>query len=235
MPIPKRQFHPFSYPSALAARKFFILFLFLLASLIVYPYAESNAFGYYTFRVLGSAAIVFCVYAVSFRRSLVAIAALLAIPTFAHRILSWNVSASALSMLNIALSFVFDVFILVIIFRRVFAPSQPNAETIFGALCIYLLAGFAFASVYGMVSVLDPHAFYLDPASNFHRIPERMDFVYYSFATMTSLGASGMTPVSGEARSVSVIEALVGVLYLAVLISRLVGAYRHPAAKETLG
>jgi hypothetical protein len=45
---------------------------------------------------------------------------------------------------------------------------------------------------------------------------------------MTSLGASGITPVSAEVRSISVIEAIVGVLYLAVLISRLVGAYRHP-------
>jgi hypothetical protein len=230
MRLTRRIFHPFDRASALAGRKFFILFLFLLASLIVYPYAESSALGYYTFRVLGSAAIVFCVYAVSFRRSLIYIAILLAIPTFVQRILNWNVDASALSLLNISLSFAFDVFIVVVIFRRVFAPVQPNAETIFGALCIYLLVGFAFASVYGIVAALESRAFYLDPTTNFHSVPDRLDFVYYSFATMTSVGAVGITPVSGEARSVSVIEALVGVLYLAVLISRLVGAYRHPNA-----
>jgi hypothetical protein len=43
---------------------------------------------------------------------------------------------------------------------------------------------------------------------------------------MTSLGAAGITPVSPQARSVSVLEAILGVLYLAVLIARLMGAYR---------
>jgi hypothetical protein len=213
---------------ALAGRKFFLLFLFLLASLILYPYAENSALGYYVFRVLGSTAIVLCVYVVSFRRSLVAAALVLAVPTFLHRVLNLGAHSNWFSTLNVVASFVFDVVIVVVIFRRVFAPKQPDAETIFGALCIYLLAGFAFASIYGMVALLQPHAFYLDPLANIHTVPDRLDFIYYSFGTMTSLGASGITPVSAEVRSISVIEAIVGVLYLAVLISRLVGGYRHP-------
>jgi hypothetical protein len=214
---------------SIAQHKFFLLFLFLMASLVVFPYAEGRAFGYYAFRVLGSIAIVLCVYAVSFRRSLVIAAFALAIPAFLQRILNLSVSLSSLSILNIALSFVFDIFIVVVIFRRVFAPSRPNSETIFGALCIYLLVGFSFASVYGMIERIQTRAFYLDPSANLHIVPDRLDFIYYSFGTLTSLGAGGMTPVSAQARSVTVIEAILGVLYLAVLISRLVAAYRHPA------
>jgi hypothetical protein len=213
--------------ATLAGRKFFLLFLFLLASLIVYPYAENTASGYYVFRVLGSTAIVLCVYVVSFQRSLVVAALVLAVPTFLHRVLNLGAHSNWFSILNIVGSFAFDVFMVVVIFRRVFAPKQADSETIFGALCIYLLAGFAFASVYGMVALLQPRAFYLDPMANTHTVPNRLDFIYYSFGTMTSLGASGITPVSAEARSISVIEAIVGVLYLAVLISRLVGSYRH--------
>ena len=211
-----------------AERKFFLLFLFLLTSLVLYPYAENSSFGYYAFRVLGSTAILLSVYVVSFRRGLVIVALLLAVPAFVQRVLNLSTNASSLSILSIVLSFLFDVFIVVAIFRRVFAPRQPNAETIFGALCIYLLIGFGFASVYGMIEIIRPHAFYLDPVTNLHTTPNRLDFVYYSFATMTSLGAAGITAVSAEARSVSVIEALIGVLYLAVLITRLVGAYRYP-------
>jgi hypothetical protein len=216
--------------AALAKRKFFLLFLFLLGSLFLYPYAENNTFGYYAFRVLGSAAIVISVYAVSFRRSLVVIAVLLAIPAFLQHALNFRADAGSLSILNIVLSFVFDVFIVVVIFRRVFSNEQPNSETIFGALCIYLLVGFTFANIYGMVATLQPRAFYLDPLANLHAVPERMDFIYYSFGTMTSVGAAGITPVSAEARSLSIIEAILGVLYLAVLISRLVGAYRRLGA-----
>ena len=225
------EFHSSSphHTSWFASRKYFLLFLSLLAALIIYPYAENHGFGYYAFRIMGSAAIVFCVYAASFRRSLVIVAIALSIPAFTQRILNLSANASALSILNIVLSFSFDAFIVVVIFRRVFGPQKPTSETIFGALCIYLLLGFAFASIYGMLSLLDPRAFYLNPAVNTHSVPDRLDFVYYSYATMTSLGGAGITPVSGEARSVTVMEALIGVLYLAVLISRLVGAYRHPS------
>jgi uncharacterized membrane protein len=108
----------------------------------------------------------------------------------------------------------------------VFAREQAKSETIFGALCIYLLVGFSFASVYGMVAAFQPNAFYLDPRTNLHTVPGRFDFIYYSFGTMTSLGAAGIIPVSPQARSVSVLEAILGVLYLAVLIATLIGSYR---------
>jgi len=212
----------------LANHKYFFLFLFLLASLLLYPYAESSAFGYYAFRVIGSTTIVFCVYAASFRRSLVITAIILAIPAFLQRGLNLTVSVHSLAILNVVLSFLFDTLIVVIILRRVIAPGKPNAETIFGALSIYLLMGFAFASIYGMLALIQPRAFYLDPLTNLHTNPNRLDFIYYSFATITSLGAAGITPISGEVRCVTVIEAILGVLYLAVLISRLIGAYRHP-------
>ena len=171
MPQTDGKLTPLHHAKTLAGRKFFLLFLFLLASLMFYPYAESNAFSYYAFRVIGSAIIVLCVYAVSFSRSLLVVAIVLAIPVFLHRLVSVNVSSSALSILNISLSFSFDVFIAIVIFRRVFAPNQPNSETIFGALSIYLLVGFAFASIYGVLAAIQTRASYLDPVATFTPFP----------------------------------------------------------------
>jgi len=158
------------------------------------------------------------------------VALALAVPAVLERMLSLQADAGFISVFNIVLSFAFDVFVVVAIFHQVFTKETPTSETIFGALCIYLLVGFTFASVYGMVATIQPKAFYLDPITNLHTIPNRFDLIYYSFATMTSLGAVGITPVSEQARSLSVIEAILGVLYLAVLIARLMGAYRHPSA-----
>ncbi|MGO8984995.1 MAG: ion channel [Terriglobales bacterium] len=190
---------------------------------------ENGGFGYFAFRVVGSAAILIAVYAIRLRRTLLLVALLLAVPALLERMLLRQPGPGLLSILNIVLSFVFDAFIVVVIFRRVFTDDQPNSETVFGALCIYLLVGFAFASIYGMVASIQPRAFYLNPLNNFHAIPDRFDFIYYSFATMTSLGAVGIIPVSAPARSLSVIESILGVLYLAVLIARLMDAYRHPS------
>jgi hypothetical protein len=213
---------------ALAERKFLLLFLFLLASLLVYPYAESNALGYYAFRVFGSVTIVFCVYAVSMRRSFLIAAIVLAIPAFLQRVLGIGVNPGVIPVANVVLSFAFDLLIVVVIFRRIFAPGPITSEKIFGAVSMYLLIGFAFSSIYGAMVLVQRQAFRLDPATSTHIRPDRLDLVYYSFATMTSVGAVGISPVSGEARCLTVIEAIIGVLYLAVLISRLVGAYRHP-------
>jgi hypothetical protein len=209
-----------------------LLFLFLLATLIAYPYAEKSGVGYYVFRVLGGTIIGLSVYVVSFRRGLAVITILLAIPALVQHLLHPRADAGILALINLLLSFAFDLWIVVAIFRRVFARIQITSETIFGALCIYLLNGLSFASIYGLVATLQPSAFRLDPLANRHTVPDRFDFIYYSFGMMTQLGAAGIAAVSDQARSLSVIEAILGQLYLAVLISRLVGAYRTHAPSE---
>jgi hypothetical protein len=214
------------HESALAGHRFFLLFVFLLAMLILFPYAEASRFGSYAFRLIGSFTVLVSVYAANIHRSLLIFAVVLAIPALFQRMVLPKVSANSFSIFNLVLSFVFDVVIVVVIFRHVFAAEQPTSETIFGALCVYLLVGFTFATVYGMLAAFQPNAFYLDPRTNLHNLPDRFDFIYYSFGIMTSLGAAGIIPVSSQARSFSVLEAILGVLYLAVLIARLIGAYR---------
>jgi hypothetical protein len=210
----------------LTRHRFFLLFVFLLATLILFPYAEASHFGSYAFRVIGSFAIIVSVYAANVHRSLLIFAIVLAIPALFERIVVPEVNAHSFSVFNIVLTLVFNVVIVVVIFRHVLAEKKPTSETIFGALCLYLLVGFSFASVYGLIAAFQPNSFYLDPQTNLHRVPNRFDLIYYSFCTMTSLGAAGITAVSSQARAFSILEAILGVLYLAVLITGLIGAYR---------
>ncbi len=231
---PRRTLLQAKHAQMIGARKFFLLFLFLLATLIFYPYAEDGGTRYYFLRFMGAAIILLSVYAISFRRSLFLVGFLLAVPAFLQHTVLRDFNPGLLTISRISLSFAFDVFIIVVVFRRVFSHDKPNAETVFGALCIYLLVGFSFTGVYSMLADLRPGAFYLDPTTNVHQNPNRFDLIYYSFATMTSVGAAGITPVSGEARSLTVIESILGVLYLAVLIARLMGTYRHPEQAAVL-
>ncbi len=214
------------------AHRFFLLFVFLLGYLLLYPYTQGSVAGYVTFRVIAVAITVLSVYAVSFRRSLVIVALALAIPKLVEHLQILQADAGALWITNLCLTLAFDAFIIVVIFRRVLVRARPNSVTIFGALCIYLLVGFGFANIYGLLAILQRHAFYLNPATNLHAIPNRFDFIYYSFGTMTALGAAGITAVSDQARSLSVVEAMLGLLYLAVLISRLMSAYRSDEVRE---
>ena len=210
---------------AVHQQRFALLFFFLLFSIAVYPYAERGLLGYYVFRIVGGAGILLTVYAVTFRRSLFVLVLCLAVPAILQRIFVAPTDAGGVVLTSRLLSLLFDVIILTIIFRAVYSDAQPSSETIFGALSVYLLLGFTFASVYGLIVSLQPHALFLDPATNISPTPDRFDFIYFSFGTLTELGTPGITAVSREVRAMSLLEAVLGIFYLAVLISRIMSTY----------
>jgi Ca2+/Na+ antiporter len=213
--------------SPVTGRRFFLLFLFLLGDLVFYPYvANDQGARYYLFRVLTISVTALSVYAVSFRRGLIFVAVLLAFPAMLSHTVLFRSHVNSFAILNVFGSFAFDVFVIVVMFRRVYAREKPSAETIYGALCVYLMVGFTFARLYALISALRPHAFYLDPATNSRSVPVGFDFIFFSFGTMTSLGVNGTVAVLPVVRSFSVMESILGVLYLAVMISRLMSAYQ---------
>jgi hypothetical protein len=209
-----------------SGHKFFLLFLFLLSDLALYPYVGDSGLRYQMFRMVGAAVTLMSVYAVSFRRGLIFVALILAGPSFVEHGIVFRTRLVPASAFAVVLSFAFDVFIIVVIFRRVFAREEPNAETIFGAVCIYLLIGFSFARLYAIIAIIRPHVFYLDPSVNPHVVPVGFDFIFFSFGSMTTAGSAGIAAVSPQVRSLSMIESILAVLYLAVMISRLMGTYR---------
>jgi Ion channel len=206
--------------------RFFLLFLFLLNLLILGPFAGDSGTIYAVFRVVELVITFLSVYVLSFRRSFLVVAIALAIPAALSRGLLPRQDAGVASTVIFALTFAFDVIVVISIFRRVIVGRKITSDSIYGAVCIYLLVGFGFSNLYLFLWKLQAHAFYLPDTLNLHSIPDRNDFVFYSFATLTSLGSNGIIPVTPQARSLSVLEAILGVLYLAVLVSRLVGAYR---------
>jgi hypothetical protein len=210
----------------IAEHKFFLLFLFLLTYLVLYPFMGETGPRFHMFRMASIAVTLMSVYAVSFRKGLIVIALLLAAPAFMAHAIVFRPKMVPASAVGVAFSFVFDVFIIVIMFRRVFARENPTAETLFGAVCIYLLTGFSFARLYAVIAIVRPHAFSLDPSIYTHTVPLGFDFIFFSFGSMTTAGASGIAGASPEVRSVSMLESILAVFYLAVMISRLMGAYR---------
>jgi hypothetical protein len=214
--------------------KFMWLFIFLFGVLLCYPYSVGNYFIYLLYRALFCVVILFTVYALNLRRSLLVIGLVLAGPSIIQHTIYVAELKSPIAVVNAFIAFAFDIFIVVVIFRRVFYKGQADSESIFGALCIYLFVGYSFTSIFLLLTYFHPHAFYLDPTVNSHAVLDRLDSLYYSFGTMTSLGAAGITPVTGEARLLTIIEALLGVLFLAVLVSRLMSAYTGKSIPENV-
>ena len=212
--------------SSKASGKFFFLFIFLLVELALYPYATHEGAFFPWFRLLNVLVTIASVYAVSFRRWTWIIALVLAVPVALHRGIIYEITANKLGLIGGGITVAFDIFIIIVLFKRAFRTREVTTDAIFAAVSIYLLLGFTFANIYDILVALQPGAFYLDPLLNHHTLPVQADLSYYSFVTMTSLGAVGISPVTDQARSLTIIQSVLGILYLGVLVSRLIATYR---------
>ena len=118
----------------------------------------------------------------------------------------------------------FYIFTMVNVLVYVIRGRRVNRDKIYGALSVYLLIGFAWAPLYRIVYLTDSSAF--SGAQSIYEGVHHFDFVYYSFETICTLGFGDILPVSGIARSLTLLEAMTGVVYMAVMISRLVTLYK---------
>jgi hypothetical protein len=103
----------------------------------------------------------------------------------------------------------------VLIARDVAHHERISLQTVAAGLCVYLLLGFAFGFVHGLVDATLPDA-YTQPLGE-------DDAVYLSFVTLTTVGFGDLTPVVGVARAVTVVEAVIGQIYLVSIVALLVG------------
>jgi hypothetical protein len=101
---------------------------------------------------------------------------------------------------------------------NVFASGHAIGDRVFGAVVLYLLLGLTWAIAYHAVDALWPGAFTERPTDD----AGLADWTYFSFVTLTTVGYGDIVPVAQGARSLAILEALVGQLYPAVIIARLV-------------
>jgi voltage-gated potassium channel len=100
--------------------------------------------------------------------------------------------------------------------------DEVTPAVIYAALLSYLLAALMWAFLYTFLKLVDPASFNIDLSQPEDYLSE---FQYYSFVTITTLGYGDITPVTGVAKSFSALEAVVGQLYVVVVIAWLVGNY----------
>lgn len=123
---------------------------------------------------------------------------------------------------------VFLVFVIVVVYRSVLAPGKVTVDKLAAAVNVYLLLGLAWAIGYGVIAAVDYGAF-TTSTINFETLEEYVEhgaefvFIYLSFVTITTLGYGDVLPVTPIAQTAAWMEAVVGQLFVAVTIARLVG------------
>lgn len=105
-------------------------------------------------------------------------------------------------------------------------------DELYALACIYVLLALLWASAYGIVTYFNPTAIFINPSNDPDGRVGWSDLVYFSLTTLTSTGYGEITPVSPPARALAMLQQTVGVLFVAMLISRLTGMSRHGAGAK---
>lgn len=104
--------------------------------------------------------------------------------------------------------------------KKVFGAGTVTRDRIGGAVALYMLVGLVWADAYQLVYTTVPAAF--AGVSTHDGFVDRATWVYFSFVSLTTIGYGDITPVARAARSLANLEALIGQLYPAIVLARLV-------------
>lgn len=113
---------------------------------------------------------------------------------------------------------IFFNYYIYMILKDVMSSQQITSDTLCGSACAYILIALGFTILYKFLEFVHPSSF------NFPGdVLEPNMFLYFSFMTQTTVGYGDVTPATALARSMVIVQATIGVFYMAVLVSHLVG------------
>jgi hypothetical protein len=115
----------------------------------------------------------------------------------------------------------------VLIIRRVLAQPVINLRSIYGAVSAYVILGLMFAAIYAAINQFTHLDFFAQGP-----VATLKTFQYFSFTTLTTLGYGDYTAGQSGGQAVAVIEAILGQIFLATLVARLVAGYRSTSARQ---
>lgn len=185
--------------------------------------------------------LVSAVYAVARTPTATRFALILAGPLVILECVSVFNPHERLLQLTYLVSVVFLTFVIIIIVRFLFTTIRVNGNIICAAICVYLLMGVLAAIVFSMVASIEPDAFAFSsaiapqspgPVIRFEG-EQSTEALYFSFVTLTTLGYGDITPKTPAAKMLVSFEAVVGQLFLAVLVARLVGMHIATSSMRT--
>jgi hypothetical protein len=200
--------------------------------LLLYPFFARGAGWAILGILLNTVTLLAGIYAVSERKRDVIVTTSIAVPQVVLAVTAILLKATFLGIPSILLFVAFFIYTLTRLLAYVIRGRTVTRDKIYAAVSVYLLMGLAWASIYVLVDSLAPGSFVSLNGATPTDSSGHPDYVYFSFVVLTTLGFGDITPASSTARPLIVLEALGGVLYMAVLVARLVSLYDPKADAE---
>jgi len=214
---------------SLRRSRFLFFLLALVILLLVSPFLDNSRAHEAYFVVLFALVMVSAVRIASDRRSHRIVALALGVPWLALSLWGLVWQHIDITIGTNLLFMIFNSYVLGIVLSNVVSAVDVDFDILLGAASVYLLIGIIWTISYSVIHLLEPGAFTLisgEPRPFFHQ------FLYFSLTTLTTLGYGDITPLSPFAQIWSTLEAVVGTLYIALLVARLVGMYQSQRSQR---
>ena len=202
--------------------------LLSFALMLFIPGIFQGSYGGYLSRGLFTLILLSSLYIVGHNRKDLTIGVLLAAPAMLMNWAStWFLDLKMQMLAYSLFQVVFLIYIVMKISGHLAAAKTVNAEIIYAAICLYLLLGIAWGMIYFGIVMVDPQAINLAVSTE---VVDResialvlREVLYFSYVTQTTLGYGEITPASELARAFVIAQSLVGQIFIAVIVARLVG------------
>ncbi len=217
----KTELHP-TTPLSPSKERFLILICLILALIVIVPILKRFAALRIFLDIFITAIYISMVYTFSHKKRHIYIGALLAMVMLISLWLQYFYQNNLVFAIGRICGILFFIMVITNILAFIFKSEDVTIEVIYAAMLVYLLMALMWSFAYGLLELINPASFNmtLSPEQGF-----QMRFIYYSFVTITTLGYGDITPATELARSFSILEAVVGQLYLVVVVARLVGMH----------
>lgn len=210
---------------------FFGAILAVIAIFFIVPAFEKD---FYTHLLLQGSFILLILssfYAIDDQQSILAVSLVFLIPFAYFDLLSYQYHSLTYMIIAHGFSLAFTLLAIIVLMRKILRASLINADLIFGALMVYLLSGILWSKFYFIENMMAPGSFQGAGILNFdsnalvNAYEQQFNFLYYSFATLATLGMGDIIPLSHLAKSLTAMEAMFGQLFVAIIIAKLVSAW----------
>jgi hypothetical protein len=189
-------------------------------AVLAYPFAGDNDLGRALIGVFGILVLAVAVYAVRATPALTWVAILLGVPVLVLTVLEATDPSDLVVLMSSLFHAAFYGYTAYGLTRYLFADNWVTRDEIFAVGANFTVVAWMFAYLFAAVQVVVPDSFIAYQGEGRRSF---LELLYVSFANLTSVGLSDVTAVLPMARSVVIIEMVVGVMYIALIIARVVG------------
>lgn len=201
------------------------LLVALVLLFLVTPFVEDLPQGDLLEAVLVTVVMAFAVLAIGARRRTLAVALFLVTPALAAKWANHVCPNFVPPEIFLAVGAVFFLFVTARLLLYILRAPRVDANVLCAGISGYLMLGLLWTPAYLLVARVSPGAFALTVGPKAGHALDGFSASYFSFITLATVGYGDIVPISRVARMLAMLEAIVGLFYMAVLISRLVSVY----------